>query len=96
MGIEDQIIFPEIDPDKIKVTQGMNITEVTSARTDDEARALFDRFPGPVVMDASPAVLNFLKIVPLQPARSAMRQSRTAVVSERTMMISNSRGYSNP
>jgi large subunit ribosomal protein L5 len=39
-GIADQTIFPEIELDKIKRTQGMDVTIVTSARTDDEARDL--------------------------------------------------------
>ncbi len=37
LGIADQTVFPEIDLDKIKRTQGMDITIVTSARTDEEA-----------------------------------------------------------
>ena len=40
MGITEQIVFPEIDYDKIKRTNGMNITFVTTARTDQEAREL--------------------------------------------------------
>jgi len=39
-GIADQTIFPEIELDKIKRTQGMDVTIVTSARTDEEARDL--------------------------------------------------------
>jgi large subunit ribosomal protein L5 len=40
MGIEEQIIFPEINIDKVKKIEGMNITFVTSADTDKEAKAL--------------------------------------------------------
>lgn len=40
MGITEQIVFPEIDYDMIKRTNGMNITFVTTARTDQEAREL--------------------------------------------------------
>ncbi len=40
MGIREQIIFPEIDYDKIDKIRGMNITVVTSAKTDEEAREL--------------------------------------------------------
>ena len=40
MGIKEQIIFPEIDYDKIDKIRGMNVTVVTSARTDEEAREL--------------------------------------------------------
>ena len=39
-GLADQTVFPEIDYDKIDTTRGMDITIVTSARTDDEGRAL--------------------------------------------------------
>jgi large subunit ribosomal protein L5 len=40
VGISDQTIFPEIELDKIKRTQGMDITIVTTARTNDEAMDL--------------------------------------------------------
>mgnify|MGYP001951373070 CR=1 FL=1 len=40
LGITEQIIFPEIDIDKIKKIEGMNITFVTSAATDKEAKSL--------------------------------------------------------
>ena len=40
MGIREQLIFPEIDIEKIDKVKGMNITIVTSARTDEEGRAL--------------------------------------------------------
>jgi len=40
LGIREQIIFPEIDYDKIEKMHGMNISIVTSARTDEEGRAL--------------------------------------------------------
>jgi large subunit ribosomal protein L5 len=40
LGVKEQIIFPEIDYDKIDKIKGMNITIVTSAGTDDEARTL--------------------------------------------------------
>ena len=40
MGIKEQIIFPEIDYDKVDNIRGMNITVVTSAKTDEEGREL--------------------------------------------------------
>src|SRR5512133_3394737 len=40
MGIKEQLIFPEINYDKIDKIKGMNITIVTNARTDEEGRAL--------------------------------------------------------
>ncbi len=40
IGLHEQIIFPEIEYDKIEKIKGMNITIVTSARTDEEARVL--------------------------------------------------------
>ncbi|MCH5290161.1 MAG: 50S ribosomal protein L5 [Treponema sp.] len=47
LGITEQIIFPEIDFDKITKISGMNISIVTSARTDAEARALLTKFGMP-------------------------------------------------
>ena len=40
LGLKEQIIFPEIDYDKIDVIKGLNISFVTTAKTDDEGRAL--------------------------------------------------------
>ena len=40
LGLSEQMVFPEINPDKFARPQGMNITLVTTAHTDDEARAL--------------------------------------------------------
>ena len=40
MGVKEQIIFPEIDYDRVSRITGMNIAFVTSANTDDEGRAL--------------------------------------------------------
>src|SRR5690606_10553395 len=40
LGIREQIIFPEIDYDKVEKVKGMNVTIVTTARTDEEGRAL--------------------------------------------------------
>ena len=47
MGIKEQIIFPEIEYDKIDAIRGMNITITTTAKTDDEARALLAAFRFP-------------------------------------------------
>jgi large subunit ribosomal protein L5 len=47
LGITEQIIFPEIDIDKIDKIQGMNITFVTSAATDEEGYALLKEFGVP-------------------------------------------------
>lgn len=47
MGLSEQLIFPEIDPDKVNFTQGMDITFVTSTRNDDEARELLKAFGMP-------------------------------------------------
>ena len=48
MGIQEQIIFPEIDYDKIDAIRGMNITFTTTANTDEEARALLKAFNFPL------------------------------------------------
>src|SRR5437588_6270606 len=47
MGLTEQLVFPEIDPDKVTFTQGMDITFVTSTRNDDEARELLRAFGMP-------------------------------------------------
>jgi len=47
MGIKEQIIFPEIEYDKIDAIRGMNITISTTAKTDDEAKALLSAFKFP-------------------------------------------------
>lgn len=48
MGVKEQIIFPEIEYDKIDALRGLNITITTSAKTDDEARALLLAFKFPL------------------------------------------------
>lgn len=47
LGLKEQIVFPEIDYDKIDALRGMDITITTSARTDAEARALLEAFKFP-------------------------------------------------
>ncbi|MBQ4553639.1 MAG: 50S ribosomal protein L5 [Spirochaetaceae bacterium] len=47
LGITEQIIFPEIDFDKIERVAGLNINVVTSAKTDSDARALLTKFGMP-------------------------------------------------
>ncbi|MEY4193664.1 MAG: hypothetical protein RLZZ226_32 [Pseudomonadota bacterium] len=47
MGVKEQIIFPEIDYDKIDALRGMDITFTTSAKTDEEARCLLEQFKFP-------------------------------------------------
>jgi large subunit ribosomal protein L5 len=47
VGVKEQIIFPEIDYDKIDALRGMNISITTTAKTDDEARALLAGFSFP-------------------------------------------------
>lgn len=47
MGVKEQIIFPEIEYEKIDTLRGMNITITTTAKTDEEARALLAAFSFP-------------------------------------------------
>ena len=47
IGVKEQIIFPEIEYDKIDALRGMNITITTTAKTDEEARALLSAFSFP-------------------------------------------------
>ena len=47
MGVTEQLIFPEVDFDSVDHTRGMDITIVTTANTDEEAKALLDAFGFP-------------------------------------------------
>ena len=47
MGLSEQTVFPEVDPNNVEYPQGMNITLVTTARTDTEGRELLRRFGVP-------------------------------------------------
>ena len=47
MGVKEQIIFPEIDYDKIDALRGLDITLTTTAKNDDEGRALLRAFKFP-------------------------------------------------
>ena len=47
MGVREQIIFPEIEYDKIDALRGLNITITTTAKTDEEAKALLTLFKFP-------------------------------------------------
>ena len=49
LGIKEQIVFPEVDYDQVETVRGMDIVIVTSAKTDDEARALLKAFDFPFV-----------------------------------------------
>jgi len=54
IGMKEQLIFPEIDYDKVEKIRGMDITIVTTARTDEEARELL-RLLGLPLREAAPA-----------------------------------------
>lgn len=51
MGLKEQLIFPEIEYDKIDKIRGMDIAFVTTARTDEEARELLTKFGAPFAKD---------------------------------------------
>jgi large subunit ribosomal protein L5 len=53
MGLKEQIVFPEIDYDKIDEIRGMDISIITTAKTDDEARALLKGFDFPFTGESS-------------------------------------------
>ncbi|MFW5968163.1 MAG: 50S ribosomal protein L5 [Persicimonas sp.] len=55
VGIEEQIIFPEIDYDEIDKVRGMSVTVVTSAETDDQARALLAEIGMPFRTTGAPS-----------------------------------------
>jgi len=47
LGLSEQLVFPEVDPDKVHFTQGMDITVCTSTRSDEEAREMLRLFGMP-------------------------------------------------
>ena len=47
LGLSEQLVFPEVNPDKVNFTQGMDVTLCTSTRNDDEARELLKQFGMP-------------------------------------------------
>ena len=47
IGLSEQMVFPEVDPDKVNFSQGMDITFVTSTRNDDESREMLRLFGMP-------------------------------------------------
>ncbi len=55
LGVKEQLIFPEIDYDKVSKVRGMDIVIVTTAKTDEEARELFNtiRYAIPKIMEAN-------------------------------------------
>ena len=53
LGLTEQLVFPELNPDKFTRPQGMNITIVTTANTNDEARDLLEKLGMPFKQDVS-------------------------------------------
>lgn len=51
LGLSEQVVFPEVNPDKVKTIHGMNIAIVTTAKTDAEARLLLTHFGMPFRKD---------------------------------------------
>ena len=58
LGIKEHIVFPEINYDKVELVVGMDVIVCTSAKTDDEARALLRAFNFPFRQAARPGVSN--------------------------------------
>lgn len=54
LGLYEQLVFPELNPDKYTKSQGMNITFVTNVESDDEARELLKEFGMPFKKDNAP------------------------------------------
>jgi large subunit ribosomal protein L5 len=60
-GVTEQLIFPEIDYDKIDATRGMDITIVTTARTNDEGKAFLEAFGFPFRKPGDEGPIGFLQ-----------------------------------
>ena len=70
-GVNDQTIFPEIELDKIKRQQGMHITIVTSAPTNEEAKLLLEEMGMPFAKPAAKAAATAAKPAEAKPAEAA-------------------------
>jgi large subunit ribosomal protein L5 len=72
-GVNEQLIFPEIDYDRIDVTRGMDITIVTTANDDESGKALLDAFGFPFKKgeDAGPAPKKLKRRGPVRGAKTA-------------------------
>jgi len=68
VGVREQVIFPEIDYDAIDQVRGLDVTIVTSARTDAEAFALLDALGMPFSRDNRPAFATTLQDTPTSEA----------------------------
>jgi len=77
LGIKEQIIFPEIDFDKVDAIRGMDITIVTTAKNDAEARALLEAFSFPLRADMQQVAREAPAPVPTAPAASPEQPSRS-------------------
>ena len=58
MGLTEQTVFPEVDPDKVEFQQGMNVTLVTTARNDQESRRLLTLLGMPFRQEEAAAKAN--------------------------------------
>mgnify|MGYP001568392578 FL=1 len=76
LGIKEQIIFPEIDFDKVDAIRGMDITIVTTAKNDAEARALLEAFSFPLRADVQQVSREAPPAVPTAPAASPEQPHR--------------------
>jgi hypothetical protein len=88
MGVKEQIIFPEIDYDKIDTLRGLDITITTTAQNDEEGRALLTalRFPFramPTAADEAPKVKPQAPVEEA-PAEEAIAEEQPAAAEEQT------------
>ena len=76
-GVTEQLIFPEIDYDKVDVARGMDITFVTTADTNEAGKALLDAFGFPFKKgaDAGPPPKKVRRRGPVRGAKSAKPQA---------------------
>jgi large subunit ribosomal protein L5 len=75
-GVTEQLIFPEIDYDKIDTTRGMDITIVTTARTNDEGKAFLEAFGFPFRKPGDEGPLGLLQAPKKKRGRRGPQQQR--------------------
>jgi large subunit ribosomal protein L5 len=75
-GVTEQLIFPEIDYDKIDTTRGMDITIVTTARTNDEGKAFLEAFGFPFRKPGDEGPLGLMQAPKKKRGRRGPQQQR--------------------
>ena len=74
LGVKEQLIFPEVDYDKVSIVRGMDVVVVTTAKTDEEAKALLEELGMPFEKQEVHMAKTSLKVKAARPAKFSTRE----------------------